>query len=123
MKRILISLLAAGALVGAVSPAIAQGPWPSDWRPLAERQDDIARRIDNGVASGALTDLQARDLRDQFKGLLKLEDDYRKTGLTLDQRKDLQARYDTLALRLRVDAAPADGVPARAYYPASAPNQ
>ena len=75
--------------------------------------------IDNGVASGRLTDLQAKDLRDQFKGLLKLEDDYRKTGLTLKQREDLQARYDTLSIRLRVDIETAGGA---TYLPAGTPD-
>jgi hypothetical protein len=116
MKRSLICILAVATLAGAAAPAFAQGPRPSDWAPLSERQDDVARRIDDGVASGALTDLQARDLRAQFKGLLNLEDTYRKTGLTLDQRKDLQARYDTLALRLRVDSGPVDPT----VYPAGA---
>jgi hypothetical protein len=119
MKRILACALAAAALAGAVAPASAQGPRPSDWQPLSQRQDDVARRIDNGVASGALTDLQARDLRDQFQGLLNLEDDYAKTGLTLHQREDLQARYDTLAARLRVDTQSED----RVYLPAAAPDR
>jgi hypothetical protein len=103
MKRIVLSILAAAAIAGAAVPAAAQGTRPSDWIPLSQRQDNIAQRIDAGVASGALTDLAARDLRQQFQGLLNLEDEYRKTGLTLHQREDLQARYDTLSIRLRAD--------------------
>ncbi len=116
MKRILIGMFAAGALAGAAAPALAQGTRPADGMALSERQDDIARRIDTGVASGALTDLQAADLRDQFKGLLDLEDQYRMSGLTLYQREDLQARYDTLSERLKADTAPGTSI----YRPATA---
>ncbi len=110
MKTLILGLVAATALTGA---ALAQGPRAVDWQPLAERAANIERRIEVSEASGALTDPQARDLRDQFKGLLHLEAEYRKTGLTSNQRADLQARYDTLSSRLRADT---DTQPL--YYPA-----
>jgi hypothetical protein len=106
MKRILLSGLAAATLTAAGLPAFAQGPRPADSQPLAQRQADIDRKIELGEASGSLSDLQARDLRNQFKGLLNLEAQYRETGLTLHQREDLQARYDTLAERIRVNSDP-----------------
>jgi hypothetical protein len=114
MQRILVPVIAAAILAGAAAPALAQGSRLSDWRPLADRQDEVARRIADGVASGALSDASAHDLSDQFKGLLNLESDYRKTGLTLYQREDLQARYDTLMERLRADAQGPDS----GFYPA-----
>jgi TolA-binding protein len=116
MKRILTGVLAAAAMAAVAAPALAQGTRPADGFALSERQDDIARRIDTGVASGSLTDLQAADLRDQFKGLLDLQDQYRKSGLTLYQREDLQARYDTLSERLKADTDPGTSV----YRPATA---
>jgi hypothetical protein len=106
MKRTVLSMLAAAALTGAALPALAQGPRPADWQPLAQRQADIDSKIELGETSGSLSKLQARDLRDQFKGLLNLETQYRETGLTLHQREDLQARYDTLANRIRVNSDP-----------------
>ena len=85
-------------------PALAQGPRPpASWKPLNVRQDQVGEEIAAGVDSGRLSDLQARDLRDQFKGLLNLEDQYRKTGLTDAQRADLEARYDTLEARIQVE--------------------
>ncbi len=107
MKRFVLTL-AAVAAIGAAAPAFAQGARASDWQPLTQRQDDIARQIATGEESGSLTKLQAADLRDQFKGLLNLEDTYKKTGLTLHQREDLQARYDTLVASVRLDKSPAD---------------
>ncbi len=106
MKRILLSLMAAGVVAAIAVPASAQGPRPSDGQTLAQRQDNIADRIADGEASGALTRLQAADLKDQFKGLLNLEDQYRQSGMSLHQREDLQARYDTLSARLNLDTDP-----------------
>jgi hypothetical protein len=118
MKRMLVSAMIAGSLLtGAVAPALAQGTRPADWQPLSDRRVEIAKRIDAAVIAGVITDLQARDLRDQFQGLLNLEDTYRKSGLTYHQREDLQARYDTLSARLHEDARTGD----ETYYPARAP--
>jgi len=111
MTRILVALTAAASLAGAAAPALAQTlstqAAPESWKPLPQRQDQVAAQIADGVESGALSELQARDLRDQFKGLLNLEDDYSKTGLTAAQRADLQARYDTLEARIQVASHPA----------------
>ena len=106
MKRVLLSLMAAGVVAAVAVPACAQGPRPSDGQTLAQRQDNIADRIADGEASGALTRLQAADLKDQFKGLLNLEDQYRQSGMSLHQREDLQARYDTLSDRINLDRDP-----------------
>jgi hypothetical protein len=112
MIRTLASLTLAAGLAAAALPAMAQTDLsahaaPASWKPLSQRQDDAAARIAVGVDSGALSDAQAHALRDQFKGLLNLEDQYRKTGLTPDQQADLQARYDTLEARIQVDSHPA----------------
>lgn len=107
MIRPLIPLALAAALAAAALPALAQSSAPASWKPLNVRQDQVAEEIAGGVDSGRLSDLQARDLRDQFKGLLNLEDQYRKSGLTDAQRADLEARYDTLEARIQVDSHPA----------------
>ena len=103
MKRVVLSLIAAASLAGAAVPAFAQGPRPSDWQPLAQRQDNIERRIDEGMRSGQLTRREARSLHDQFRSLLRLEDRYRRDGLTVRERADLQRRYDALASRVRFE--------------------
>ena len=111
MIRTILALSAAASLAGAALPAFAQSPStqsaPASWKPLPQRQDQVADEIAAGVDNGALSDLQARDLRDQFKGLLNLEDQYRQTGLTPAQQADLQARYDTLDARIQVESHPA----------------
>ena len=111
MIRTLLALSAAASLAGAAVPAFAQsstgGSAPASWKPLPQRQDQVAAQLADGVDKGTLSDLQARDLRDQFKGLLDLEDEYRKTGLTSAQQTDLQQRYDTLEARIQVESHPA----------------
>lgn len=107
MIRTLIAFTAAASLACAALPAFAQPSPPASWKPLAQRQDEVAAQIATGVQSGALSEPTAQGLRDQFKGLLNLEDQYRKTGLTPAQQADLQARYDTLEARIQVDSHPA----------------
>jgi hypothetical protein len=107
MNRVLISAFAAAALAASAAPAFAQGSRPADGLPLQVRADHAAQQISDGIETGRLTDLQAKALRDQFKGLLNLEDDYVKSGMTENQRADLQARYDTLEARIQVDSHPA----------------
>jgi hypothetical protein len=111
MIRTLLPLALAAGLAAGAAPVLAQTlttqAAPASWKPLNQRQDDVAAAIANGVDSGALSDATADGLRDQFKGLLNLEDQYRKTGLTPAQQADLQARYDTLEARIQVDTHPA----------------
>ncbi len=122
MIRTLFAFTAAASLACAALPALAQSAAaPASWKPLAQRQDEVAVQIANGVQSGALSDPTAQGLRDQFKGLLNLEDQYRKTGLTPAQQADLQARYDTLEARIQVDSHPASVEIQRAPAPSSAP--
>jgi Ni/Co efflux regulator RcnB len=103
MKRVVLTLIAAASLAGAAVPAFAQGRRPSDWVPLAQRQDNIEQRIDQGMRSGQLTRREARSLHDQFRSLLRLEDRYRHDGLRPRERADLERRYDALSARVRFD--------------------
>lgn len=114
MKKLAFGLLAA-ATIAAALPAYAQGPRPSDWQPLSQRQDNIERRIDDGVRSGQLTRREARDLRQQFNGLLRLESRYERDGLNLRERTDLQQRFDALAQRVRFEKHDDE---TRRYHPA-----
>jgi hypothetical protein len=111
MIRTALAFAAAASFATTTLPAFAQttaaAQAPASWKPLPQRQDQIAGQLADGVDRGTLSDLQARDLRDQFKGLLDLEDQYRKTGLTSAQQTDLQERYDTLEARIQVESHPA----------------
>jgi len=103
MNKTILTLLAAASLAGAAAPAFAQGPRPSDWQPLAQRQDKIEQRIDQGMRSGQLTRREGRELRNQFHSLLRLEARYQRDGLNFRERADLQHRYDALSQRVRFE--------------------
>jgi hypothetical protein len=116
----LTALTLASLAVPASAQAVSTQAAPASWKPLPQRQDQVAAEIADGVDKGTLSDLQARDLRDQFKGLLDLEDQYSKTGLTPGQQADLQARYDTLEARIQVNSHPASVNVRREAPPATA---
>jgi hypothetical protein len=103
MKRIILSIAAAGAIAASAAPAFAQGPRASDWQPLSARQSMIERRIDQGVRSGQLTRRETMGLRGAFQDLLRLEARYERGGLNYNERVDLQRRYDGLSARVRLE--------------------
>jgi hypothetical protein len=74
----------------------------STWRGLNDRQAELDRRIDMGVASGSLTRAEAARLRDEFRDLAYTEARYRRTGggLSAWERDDLDRRFDRLSLRI-----------------------
>jgi hypothetical protein len=97
MKRIVASLLAVGAL-GAALPAAA-----APWQNINQRQDQIERRIDRGIRDGSLTRREAANIRRQLISLERLEDRYRRNGLSNWERADLNRRFDALARQIRYE--------------------
>ncbi|HEX2562078.1 hypothetical protein [Phenylobacterium sp.] len=95
MKRFLLSLAAAATLVVAVPVTASAAPWQS----VNQRQDNIERRIDQGVRKGDLTRAEAQRLRGQFRELAQLERQYRRSGggLSVREREELDRRFDRLS--------------------------
>jgi len=96
MKRTLLSVAAAAAVIAATPAAVSATPW----EPIRERQADLEHRIDQGVRAGQLTRREAGRLRDQFRDIQRLEARYRRTDggrLTPGERADLDRRYDRLS--------------------------
>ncbi|KQS55318.1 hypothetical protein ASG17_04285 [Brevundimonas sp. Leaf363] len=121
-KTHFISALAAVAAVSVALPAAAQsygrpshaqpsygqphrGPVASDygWMSINARQANLDRRIDNGVRTGQLSRYEAMNVRSQFNGLVRLEAQYRRNGLSSWERADLNRRFDHLSTQIRVD--------------------
>ncbi|WP_066769042.1 hypothetical protein [Candidatus Viadribacter manganicus] len=98
MKTFLAMALAASALAAA-APASAQ-----TWQSINQRQANIDARIDAGVRSGDLTRNEAMRLRGEFNDLARLEARYRSSnGLSLSERRDLDARFDRLSAQVRFE--------------------
>jgi hypothetical protein len=67
------------------------------------RRVNLDRRIEQGLRSGQLTRAEARDLRAEFNGVVRLENQYRATGgLSYSERNELDGRYDLLAEHIRM---------------------
>ena len=71
------------------------------WQSINQRQNQLDRRIDQGVRNGSLTRREAGRLRAEFTQLVRLEANYRRGGLNRWERNDLDQRDDRLAARIR----------------------
>ncbi len=101
MKMIALTA-AALSLAAAVTPVAASAQ--SGWRPIAQRQAVLDRRIDQGIRSGRLNRPEARRIQAELRQLDRLEDRYRRSnGLSASERRDLDRRYDALAARVRYE--------------------
>ena len=121
MKRIALTVLAAATVVAAI-PATAsaqnygqntRGPTPYTqyrpntppvWQNINQRQRELDRRIDLGVRMGRISRREATALRTEFRGIARLEQTYRRGGLTFRERADLDRRFDRLSMKIRIEA-------------------
>jgi hypothetical protein len=117
MKRIALTVLAAATVVAAIPAAASaqntRGPIPYTqyrpstppvWQSINLRQRELDRRIDLGVRMGRITRREATALRTEFRGIARLEQTYRRGGLTVRERADLDRRFDRLSAKIRVEA-------------------
>lgn len=104
MKKLTLVFAGLG-LAAATLPATAAiaAPAPQQWQNINQRQAALERRIDVGVRNGALTRREAAELRQQFRSLERLEARYRQSrpGLTMNERRDLDRRFDQLSRQIR----------------------
>lgn len=73
------------------------------WQSINARQANLDRRIDRGVRNGQLSRREAVRLRGEFNSLLRLEANYRRSGLTAWERADLDRRFDRLSAQIRYE--------------------
>lgn len=97
-KKIAVSALALAAVAGAAAPATAQA-----WQNINQRQANLERRIEMGVRNGSLSRPEAMRLRAEFRQIERLEQRYRRGGLSLSERRDLDRRFDQLSARIRYE--------------------
>ena len=118
MKRIALTVLAAATVVAAVPAAasaqVGQRHYapPSHaqphWQSINQRQRELDRRIDIGVRMGRISRREATALRAEFRQIARLEATYRRGGLTMRERADLDRRFDRLSLKIRWEVADRD---------------
>jgi hypothetical protein len=95
MKRVLLSIAAASAVLVSLPAVASAAPWQS----IDQRQANIEQRIHQGLRNGSLTRTEAARLRDRYRDIVNLEANYRRTGggLNRGERADLNARFDRLS--------------------------
>ncbi len=96
MKKLISAAVVAASLAAAL-PAAAQS-----WSPGA-RADRIEMRIDRGLRDGSLSWGEARRMRWQLNQVERLEDRYARNGLNGWEMRDLDRRYDQVAMQLRAE--------------------
>ena len=73
------------------------------WVSIDQRKAQLEQRIDQGVRSGQLTRDEAARLRAEFNELVRVEQLYRRNGLSSTERAGLDTRFDKLAARIRME--------------------
>lgn len=103
MKKLLLSMTALATLATGVVATPAAAQRYGNWQTINQRQDNLYRRIEQGVRNGSLTRREATQLRTRFVQLNRLEQSYRRNGLSQWERRDLDRRFDQLSHAIRVD--------------------
>ena len=73
------------------------------WQNINQRQRELDRRIDAGVRDRSLSRQEAYRLREEFSELARLEERYRRNGLSTTERRDLERRFDRLSYRVEAE--------------------
>lgn len=95
----LLTALAVTTLATALPSVADAAPWQS----INQRQENLYQRIEQGVASGALTRREARDLRGRFAALERKEAYFRRDGLDPRERAVLNRDFDALSGEVRAE--------------------
>lgn len=104
MKKFMLLIAGLGVAAAAV-PASAAPAFQGGWQNINARQDRLEQRINQGIRSGALSRREAIRIRNEYRGLVRLEARYRasRPGLTMQERRDLDRRYDVLSAKVRYE--------------------
>ncbi|HEX8554250.1 MAG TPA: hypothetical protein VF695_06050 [Sphingomonas sp.] len=98
----LLTTIATGLSLFATALPVAASA--QSWQGINARQARLDQRIDRGIQNGTLNRREATRLRADFRGLARLESQYRRSnGLSQAERRDLDRRFDALSQRVRFE--------------------
>ena len=98
------TLMIAGlGLTAAAVPTVASAQGYGNWQTINARQANLDNRIDQGIRNGALDRREATRLRSEFRQIAQLEQRYRRGGLSMAERRDLDRRFDALSARIKYE--------------------
>jgi hypothetical protein len=75
------------------------------WENLNQRQAQFQQRLNRAVQDRRLNSRQALNLRTEFDTIARIEQQYRRDGLTARERADLDMRFDRLQANFRASVA------------------
>lgn len=104
-KRMIISLAILSTVSMSALPVLAHDAAPHAYQSIKhrdsgidDRQEQQADLIRQGVRSGELTRAEARDLKSDYRDVLKQEREYKSDGyLSHSERRDLQKDMNALS--------------------------
>ena len=102
MKKFTLMIAGLG-IAAATVPTMASAQNYGNWQTINQRQVNLDRRIDQGIRNGGLNRNEAVRLRTEFRQLAQLEQRYRRGGLSIGERRDLDRRFDALSARVRFE--------------------
>jgi hypothetical protein len=73
-----------------------------NWQPINQRQNMLENRIRAGIRNGRISRGEAYQLRAQFRDIAQVEARYRRNGLSYQERRDLDRRFDRLTVNLQI---------------------
>lgn len=73
-----------------------------NWQPINQRQNMLENRIRAGMHNGRLSRSETFQLRAQFRDIAQIEARYRRNGLSYQERRDLDRRFDRLTADLQI---------------------
>ena len=113
MQKLLIALTAASAAIVAAPAAAQYGTQTSvnaqAGMNIQNRIAQLETRLQAGIQSGAISRSEAVNLRTQLRALTRLERQYSRNGLTVQERQDLQQRLRTVRQQFRMADGGANG--------------
>jgi hypothetical protein len=101
MNKITLALAGLGFAAATLPVAANAAPWQT----INQRQANLHQRIDQGIRSGALNRAEGVRVKAEYRGLVRLETQYRRSGgrLTVGERHNLDRRYDKLSQRVKFE--------------------
>jgi hypothetical protein len=73
-----------------------------NWQPINQRQNMLENRIRAGIRNGRISRSESFQLRAQFRDIAQVEARYRRNGLSYQERRDLDRRFDRLTTNLQI---------------------
>lgn len=103
MKAFTLMIAGLGIATATVPTVASAQQGYGNWQTINARQANLDRRIDQGIRNGSLNRREAVRLRTEFRQIAQLEQRYRRGGLSIGERRDLDRRFDALSARIKYE--------------------